>query len=87
MNDTRDLRDPQKIGEMLLNVRNSPTGVRYPGVKFSQIADNLHNYPVPNYPQDELLSTITAREYRAELEERAAQGDKYAKSILDKRSL
>jgi hypothetical protein len=35
-----------------------------------------------DYPQDESCATVTAREYRAELQEAAEKGDKYAASRL-----
>lgn len=79
MNDTRDLRDPQKLGEFLL--RN-----KRPNRPLSFVADETltGEYPkvIPNYPQDESLATITAREYLQELTERAANGDRYAESML-----
>lgn len=50
----------------------------------SEVMDALHpDYlAVDNYPQDESAATIAAREYQAELEERAANGDKFAISVL-----
>ena len=80
--DNRDLRDPQKLGQNLKyqsSVVNSGYDKKRP---FSWVYDNM-GVSAPNYPQDELLSTVTAREYRRELEARAAAGDKYAKSVLE----
>lgn len=76
----RDLRDPQKLGEQLFRCR--PEGSK---LTLSQAYD-LYNFAsniIPDYPQDESMATMTAREYRAELEAAAAAGDKYAASRLE----
>ena len=44
--------------------------------------NEIKNVTIPDYPQDESMATVTAREYRQELQERAAEGDKYAASML-----
>lgn len=71
----RDLRDPQKLGEWLLN---RPTEDR------ASVGYDTHiSYAfIPDYPQDESMAKITAREYREELETAAAAGDKYAAARL-----
>lgn len=72
MTDTRDLRDPQKLGESYLASR-----------KAGLPKDIAVNLPVRNYPHGESMSTFTAREYRTELEARAEEGDRYALSALE----
>lgn len=74
MVDTRDLRDPQKLGERLLSIAD------HGDLSVRAVADRLPRNAVPNYPQDESTATLTARAYRAELE---ARTDKYAKSALE----
>ena len=74
MVDTRDLRDPQKLGEWLLGRLNK----RYTASQYYDGSKPLF----PNYPQDESMAVLTAREYRAELEERKKAGDKYAASAI-----
>jgi hypothetical protein len=73
----RDLRDPQKLGESLLRLRQ-----HRPKLPLSEIADDWILEEMPNYPQDELLSTVTQREYREELQQAAKEGDKYAAERL-----
>jgi hypothetical protein len=77
--DARDLRDPQKLGEWLLAGE-----YRKPGELLSLYYDKLPRgmWETPNYPQDELLSTVTQREYREELQQAAKEGDKYADERL-----
>jgi hypothetical protein len=75
----RDLRDPQKIGKMLQMIREwNPKGLLSDLV--DQYKDSLNT--AENYPQDELLSTVTQREYREELQQAAKEGDKYASERL-----
>lgn len=74
----RDLRDPQKLGEAMLEHMKS-----HPGSRMTDEWPAGHALPiVSNYPQDESTVTSTVRQYRKELEERAAQGDRYAISML-----
>jgi hypothetical protein len=77
--DTRDLRDPQKLGEYLLHNKKT-----FPGASLSSIYDTLKISleATENYPQDESLATVTTREYRAELQQAAEEGDKYAATRL-----
>jgi hypothetical protein len=77
--DARDLRDPQKIGKMLQMIREwNPKGLLSDLV--DQYKDSLNTAEI--YPQDELLSTVTQREYREELQQAAKEGDKYAAERL-----
>lgn len=75
--DTRDLRDPQKLGEIILNQAERTKDVL-------ASADWAEREEVPNYPQDESMCMITQREYRQELEDRLREGDIYAKSTLER---
>ena len=77
MRDLRDLRDPQRIGEIL---RSSSRTTHYKELTLSQMIDKLDLSSVASYPQDESMAAVTAREYRAELE---AREDRYAKSALE----
>lgn len=74
----RDLRDPQKLGEAMLEARKT-----IPHAELSWVYDHgKFKNEVPDYDHGESLATVTAREYRDELERRAADGDRYAKSVL-----
>ena len=77
--DTRDLRDPQKLGEKLKELRYSHGGKVSP---CHMMADELVKHKVPDYPKHDSVGSTTAAEYRRELQERADQGDRYAKSML-----
>jgi hypothetical protein len=75
----RDLRDPRQIGVVLRAIREwNPKGAFHELV--DQYTASLNS--VENYPQDELLSTVTQREYREELQQAAKEGDKYAAERL-----
>ncbi len=79
MDDTRDKRDPQKLGEGLLSIRKN-----YPSFSLGRVYDESRiAREADNYPQDESLAMVTAREYREQLERRAREGDKYAASALE----
>jgi hypothetical protein len=90
--DSRDLRDPQKLGQAILGHRKHWQGFAEAegydpktNPSLSTIVDYAQEQGylnVPNYPQDESCATVTAREYRAELQEAAEKGDKYAASRL-----
>lgn len=75
----RDLRDPEQLGLTLIGIKAGQGGTM--GEAYDTHPGVVNR--VPDYPQDELLSTVTAREYKRELEERAREGDKYAKSLLE----
>lgn len=80
MKDTRDLRNPQLLGEDLFWRRSKSK----PNKPFHVLADYSNRYSkIPTYPQDESMGVIQAQTYQAELHERAEQGDRYAKSILE----
>jgi hypothetical protein len=77
--DARDLRDPQQMGQDIMDLRKL-----YPEGLLSAVVDkfDLVLRATPLYPQDELLSTVTQREYREELQQAAKEGDKYAAERL-----
>jgi hypothetical protein len=67
------------MGKVLKAIREwNPEGEFH--VLVDQFKDSLNS--VPDYPQDELLSTVTQREYREELQQAAKEGDKYAAERL-----
>lgn len=74
--DTRDLRDPQALGSWLLDQRMSP----YRTVR--EKYDALRGNNIKKVSKDDSMGKQCVREYRAELEERSAAGDKYAASAL-----
>ncbi len=77
MASVRDLRDPTALGEALLAAgrdnHDLPLGQIYDRVPLGVIAD---------YAPDDSLAMDTHRRYHDELQERARNGDKYAKSLL-----
>jgi hypothetical protein len=77
--DTRDLRDPHWIGE---NIKTLKEYGHAPTYRAAYESEHFKARTMPNYPQDESMGTVAAREYRQELEDRAAAGDKYAVSAL-----
>ena len=76
----RDLRDPQAIGEEIIRLRGF-----HPKSTASERADYYfaERVEIPTYDRDETVGTIQAKRYRQELRERAANGDKYAISLLN----
>lgn len=89
-----DRRDPQAIGEKLMEIRRATmpatngnaNGAAYAGVgpSLSALADEHMSalLAVPDVSHNETTVVGTARAYRQELEERAAKGDKFAISML-----
>ena len=73
----RDLRDPQALGRFLLDCNH-----KFGADTLSKTYDKFRNVNCPDYPQDESMAKVTAREYREELEIAAAAGDKYAVARL-----
>ena len=72
----RDLRDPQKLGDAMLN-----------HMSYHKSSTMTHEWPaghelpkVGDVSKDDSMCKITVAEYRQELEERT---DKYAKSALE----
>lgn len=75
--DTRDLRDPQKLGERLIEIRKE----QEKSAPFHWIVD-AWNPTVPDYDHGESLSAFTKRMYRAELKRAAERGDRHAADTL-----
>jgi hypothetical protein len=69
----RDLRDPQKLGQLLLGYKTRPLTKAY----------DRYSTDVADVSKDDSMCRITTAEYRAELESRT---DKYAKSALERMS-
>jgi hypothetical protein len=66
-----------------LGQRGSVRSAYGKNISLSEIWDHhVSKFPFELYPQDESMGTVAAREYRQELETRAAAGDKYAISAL-----
>ena len=74
--DTRDLRDPQKLGELLFKQRETCSS------SFSAIADWAAIEVIPDVTHDDSMGKQCVRDYRAELEARKEEGDVYAEAAL-----
>lgn len=77
------MRDPQALGDFLLDTMASPG--KEAKMSALEVYDKLAILPtitIPNYAAGESTVTETTRKYREELEERALHGDKYAISML-----
>jgi hypothetical protein len=72
----RDLRDPQKLGEWILDRCTV-------GDTACQYYDKGKVPLFPDVTHDDSMGKQCVREYRAELESRAAEGDRYAASALE----
>lgn len=74
MEDRRDLRDPQAIGEALLKTRSY---VQFKGLPLSRIQNILENdmRDLPTVDRSYSVGRDTARSYRRELQESAARGE------------
>lgn len=79
----RDLRDPQILGEHMQRLRGYANEHNL-SRSFHEVADAVRAAKIADYSHTELLSTITAKEYQQELQEKAARGDRYAKSMLER---
>lgn len=79
MRDKRDLRDPAKLGEALLEAADH-FDTRVYGDFLKIVDSNIWN--VPDYA-GYLMGHYTAEKYIAELQERTETGDVYAKSTLE----
>lgn len=85
--DTRDMRDPQALGNALLKTigrkrHRSKQPDRMTAAKVYDKSAIAGDMDVPDYAPDESIATLAARAYRDELETRAMHGDKYAVSML-----
>ena len=68
------LADPEVVGRAIQQ--------RKAGMSASEAADEIRWNAQPHVPVNDSTAMMTARAYREELEARAAQGDKYAASML-----
>jgi hypothetical protein len=73
---SRDLRDPVKMGEAWDWVRAQPWAANYTA---QEVAAEVDKMQVPDY--DGTFENHPAR-YHEELEQRAANGDRYAQALL-----
>jgi hypothetical protein len=70
--------DPEGVGQRLLGLRRE-----FPHLTLSQVADKIDwNDPTLPVIVDEPSGVRTARERLAELESRAAEGDRFAAALL-----
>lgn len=76
--DIRDKRDPIALGSRLTSVSRPPGTI----LEIADAVDDGLGTKVPDYDPGESMVTETAKRYRAELEERAANGDRFAISML-----
>jgi len=75
--DTRDLRDPQKLGEKLMN--NARADSPLASQRYDKLME-LGLLQIPNYVGKR--ETDTAFQYRVKLAIKAARGDKQALEVL-----
>lgn len=75
--DTRDLRDPQKLGEAMLAHmeyhKKSTMTYEWPGSALPIVPDVSH---------DDSMGKASVRAYRVELQARVEEGDRYAEAAL-----
>jgi len=77
------MRDPSALGRFLLDMDASPgKEARMTALEVYDKIAILPTITIPNYDPGESTVTETARAYREELEARAAEGDKFAISML-----
>lgn len=81
--DTRDLRDPQHIGGKLLDEAPHVRSAYGDKIPLSEIYDvHVGKMAFENVSADDSMGKQCVREYRAELEARKEEGDKYAEAAL-----
>jgi N-acetylglucosamine kinase-like BadF-type ATPase len=76
----RDLRDPQAIGDEILRLRE-----QYPGEPAHGLADYIdeNNVQLRSPAYQTTIGAQQALRYQQELKQRAADGDKFAISLLN----
>lgn len=80
MLDIRDLRDPEKLGHKLLYEAEAVRRTYGEKIPLSEVWEiHVSKLTHPEY-HGELMGSVTAAKYKAELETRT---DVYAKSVLD----
>ena len=72
----------QGIGERLLEEAKRIRATLGVHVTLSQVADLANFEGVPEYPKDETMLQECLQLRKAELEERAAKGDRFAQAVL-----
>lgn len=73
---TRDLRDPQEIGRKIIQGRIKSSA------SACQVADWVGLEDIPDVSKDDSMGKQAVKDYRAELEARAEEGDRYAEAAL-----
>lgn len=71
--------DPTYVGQWLLSRADHPARG---DLRLSEIADTIDWPQMPPYDPGDSIVRETHRRYHDELQERARQGDRYAKSML-----
>lgn len=79
--DTRDLRDPQKLGALIQYVAQDPSNQRGHKLTYSEACDT-YSTECDDVSKDDSMGKEQVRNYRAELEARREEGDKYAEAAL-----
>lgn len=79
--DTRDLRDPQKLGALIQYVAQDPSSQRGHKLTYSEAYDT-YAMECDDVTHDDSMGKACVREYRAELQARVEEGDKYAEAAL-----
>ena len=75
----RDMRDPQKLGEMILWEKNG----RAKDISTSDIASFIDREGhVPDYDKNESMQTVAQGDYLEETIQKTREGDKYAARVL-----
>lgn len=80
--DNRDMRDPEKLGQAMLDMRASRSDCH----SLSQAADLIQRIglPIPNYEGRPVNHALLRH---LELKERAINGDRFAAALLNGHSL
>ena len=78
-NDVRDLRDPQLLGADLLAYKQTWCKKDPLSVVYDEFTELSH---IPNVSKDDSMGKQAVKDYRAELEARIEEGDKYAEAAL-----
>ena len=76
MSDTRDLRDPQEIGRKIIQGRIKSSA------SACQVADWVELEEIPDVSKNDSMAKQAVKDYRAELERRVEEGDRYAIAAL-----
>lgn len=74
--------DPQALGERLMSEAKRIRWLTGTSAPLSTVADLANFEGVPEYPKDETMLQECLQLRKAELEERAAKGDRFAQAVL-----